>query len=139
MCRSNGSILPVKAGPSIDLLSGDDYDSPKADNSLALVLVGDQQPASPLSEQNAIVLYDMFSDANNVNTHPVMPTNVSGQVSPLAPQVQQQQILYTQGGFYSNGSAAPYYQPAWNGQVAQQQQPSTAVYGQSGASFFDGL
>ncbi|XP_054796766.1 TOM1-like protein 9 [Prosopis cineraria] len=149
---SNGSVLPAKAGPTIDLLSGDDYNSPKADTSLALVPVGDQQPASPLSQQNALVLFDMFSNGNNaptsVNAHPVQSTNVNGPVSPLAPQVQQQQTLSPQGGFYPNGSVSnvgsPHYEqppysqstsPAWNGQVAQQQQPPSPVYGsQSGGS-----
>ncbi|XP_028781220.1 TOM1-like protein 9 isoform X1 [Neltuma alba] len=143
---SNGSVLPAKAAPSIDLLSGDDYNSPKADTSLALVPVGDQQPTSPLSQQNALVLFDMFSSSNNVptpvNTHPVQSTNVSGPVSPLAPQVQQQQTLSPHGGFYPNGSVAnvgsshyqqsPYSQsasPPWNGQVAQQQRPPSPVYG----------
>ncbi|KAK4277011.1 hypothetical protein QN277_015082 [Acacia crassicarpa] len=143
---SNGPVLRAQAGPSIDLLSGDDYNSPKADTSLALVPVGDQQPTSDLSQQNALVLFDMFSNGNKVptpvNTHPVMSTNVGGPVSPLAPQVQQQQTLYPQAGFYLNGSVvnmgspryeqSPYSQSTsspWNGQVAQQQQPPSPVYG----------
>lgn len=150
---SNGSDALVKAGPSIDLLSGDDYNSPKADTSLALVPVGDQQPASPLSQQNALVLFDMFSNGNNVptpvSTQPIQPTNVNGQFSPLAQQVQlQQTVLSPQGGFYPNGSGpnvgSPLYEqspfsqsmgPAWNGQVAQQQQPQSPAYGSPNASF----
>ncbi|KAF7830126.1 TOM1-like protein 9 [Senna tora] len=144
---SNGSALPAKAGPSIDLLSGDDFNSPKAEASLALVPVGDQQqPASPLSQQNALVLFDMFSNGNNVPTsNNIQPTNVSGQVGPLAPQVQQQQTFLTpQGGIYPNGNVgSPQYEqspfsqgtgPAWNGQVAQQQQPPSSVYGSRSGS-----
>ena len=141
----NGSAASVRADPKIDLLSGDDFSSPKAENSLALVPTGEQQPASPISQQNSLVLFDMFSDSNNasnsINAHPTQPTNVAAQTGP--PQSQQQQTLTSpQGGFYSNGSApnmgspqyeqSPYLQstgPAWNGQVAQQQQPPSPVYG----------
>ncbi|XP_004501181.1 TOM1-like protein 9 [Cicer arietinum] len=137
---SNASAPPVKINPKLDLLSGEDYDSPKADNSLALVPVGEQQPASPMSQQNAIVLFDMFSNGNNV------PGSVNTQ--PIAPQFQQQQTFISQGVFYPNGSVpnmgSPRYEqslyaqstgPAWNGQVVQQQQPPSPVYGaQSGGS-----
>lgn len=131
---SNASAPPVKINPKLDLLSGEDYDSPKADNSLALVPVGEQQPASPMSQQNAIVLFDMFSNGNNV------PGSVNTQ--PIAPQFQQQQTFISQGVFYPNGSVpnmgSPRYEqslyaqstgPAWNGQVVQQQQPPSPVYG----------
>lgn len=150
---SNGSALPAKADRNIDLLSGDDYNSPKAETSLALVPIGDQQPASNLSQQNSLVLFDMFSNGNNiptpVATQPIQSTNISGQISPLSPQVQQQQtFLSPQGGFYPNGSApnvgSPQYEqspfsqstgPTGNGQVAQQQQPPSPVYGLPNASF----
>ena len=138
---SNGSVPPLKVDPKWDLLSGEDYNSPKADNSLALVPVGEQQPASPMSQQNALVLFDMFSNGNNV------PSPVNTQ--PIAPQFQQQTII-SQGVFYPNGSmpnvGSPRHEqslyaqstgPAWNGQVMQQQQPPSPVYGttQSGGSF----
>ncbi|RDX84397.1 TOM1-like protein 9, partial [Mucuna pruriens] len=61
---------------------------------------------------------------------------------PYAPQFQQQQTVISQGGFYPNGNVAnagssQYEQslytqstgPAWNGQVAHQQQPPSPVYG----------
>ena len=138
--------MPGKVDPKLDLLSGDDYSSPKADTSLALVPLGEQQPASPANQQNALVLFDMFSNGNNaptsVNTQLTQPTNVAGQTSPLAPQFQQQQSFISQGRFYPNGSVpnvgSPQYEqslytqstgPAWNGQVAQQQQPPSPVYG----------
>ncbi|XP_028802165.1 TOM1-like protein 9 [Neltuma alba] len=139
---SNGSSLHAKADPKMDLLSGDDYTSPKAENSLALVSVGETQPANPVSQQNALVLFDMFSNGNSelTSAQPTQPTNVGGQTSPLAPHGQQQQTgIPTQGAFYANGSVPnvaslhfeqPLYPqstgPAWNGQLAQQQQQSTA-------------
>ncbi|XP_027333782.1 TOM1-like protein 9 isoform X2 [Abrus precatorius] len=139
---ANGSALPAKVDPKLDLLSGDDYNSPKADTSLALVPLGEQQPVSPLSQQNALVLFDMFSNGNNAPTSVnTQPTNVAGQNSPFAPQFQQQTVM-SQGGFYPNGNVpnagSPQYEqslytqstgPAWNGQVAQQQQPPSPVYG----------
>ncbi|KAK7293865.1 hypothetical protein RJT34_16742 [Clitoria ternatea] len=143
---ANGSTIPAKVDPKWDLLSGDDYSSPKADTSLTLVPVGEQQPATPASEQNALVLFDMFSNGNNAptsaNTQLAQPTNISGQASPFAPQFLQQQTVISQGGFYPNGNVpnagSPQYEqslytqstgPAWNGQVAQQQQPPSPVYG----------
>lgn len=104
---SNGSATPAKVDPKLDLLSGEDYNSPKADNSLALVPVGEQQPASPMSQQNALVLFDMFSNGSNAPTSiNIQPTNAAGQNNPLAPpfQVQQQQTFISQGVFYPNGS-----------------------------------
>ncbi|KAI4337480.1 hypothetical protein L6164_015892 [Bauhinia variegata] len=145
----NGSAPLAKADPKIDLLSGDDYSSPKAETSLALVPVGEQQSASPVSQQNALILFDMLSDgnsgSNSINAQPTQSANVAGQNSPLAHQFQHQQAFMTpQGGFYPNGSAqnmgsppyeqSPYSQstsPAWNGQVAQQQQPPSPAYGAS--------
>ncbi|KAL2318213.1 hypothetical protein Fmac_032089 [Flemingia macrophylla] len=142
----NGSTIPAKVDPKWDLLSGDDYKSPKADTSNALVPLGEQQPAGPVSQQNALVLYDMFSNGNNepksVDTQLPQPVNVSGESGPFAPQFQQQQTVISQGGFYPNGNVpnagSPQYEqalytqstgPAWNGQVAQQQQPSSPGYG----------
>ncbi|OIW09407.1 hypothetical protein TanjilG_21004 [Lupinus angustifolius] len=142
---SNGSAIPTKVDPKLDLLSGDDYNSPKADNSLALVPVGEQQPSTPVSQQNALVLFDMFYDGNNAptsvnGTQQIQPANVAGQTTPLGPQFQQQTFM-SQGWFYPTGSVpnttgSPRYEqslytqtgPAWNGQVAQQQQPPP-VYG----------
>lgn len=123
----------------MDLLSGDDFSSPKADNSLALVPVGGQQPTSSVSDQTALVLFDMFSDPKSVNTQ---SGNVPGQNGPLTPQTQNQQNFQSpQGGYYPNGGVpnmgAPQYEqppytqgndPAWNGQITQQQPPSP-VYG----------
>ncbi|XP_054788560.1 TOM1-like protein 9 isoform X2 [Prosopis cineraria] len=135
---SNGSAPHAKADPKMDLLSGDDYASPKAETSLALVSLGEQQPTNPVSQQNALVLFDVFSNGNSelTSTQLTQPTNVGGQTSPLAPHGQQQQTAITsQGPFYANGSVtnvgSPHFEqslysqstgPTWNGQVAQQQQ-----------------
>lgn len=124
----------------MDLLSGDDFGSSKADNSLALVPVGGQQPTSSVSDQNAIVLFDMFSDSTSVpNSVNTQSTNMPGQDNSLTPQAQQQHNFQSpQGGYYPNGSlpntGAPQYgnAPAWNGQITQpppQQQPPSPVYG----------
>ncbi|XVF89200.1 hypothetical protein PTKIN_Ptkin19aG0111100 [Pterospermum kingtungense] len=133
---TNGSTPPAPINPKIDLLSGDDYNSPKADNSLALVSVGEAQQTTPSSQQNALVLFDIFSDGNNtsssVNTQSL---DLSGQTNP--PQLQQQQQNFHANGTAPNMGSPRYEQsyaqgtgPAWNGQlVHQQQQPPSPVYG----------
>ncbi|KAL3819019.1 hypothetical protein ACJIZ3_004924 [Penstemon smallii] len=138
---TNGQLTtPIKADPKIDLLSGDDFNSPTV-NSLALVPVGEPQPASPVaSHQNALALVDMFSQVNNDQS-----PNSTGQAYPSPPQFQQQPnmqspqpSLYPNGtlsgpmltqheqstSLYSQGSAS-----AWNGQITQPQQPPSPVYG----------
>ncbi|XWS26319.1 hypothetical protein CRYUN_Cryun26dG0021900 [Craigia yunnanensis] len=133
---TNGSTPPAAVNPKMDLLSGDDYNSPKADNSLALVPVEEPQQTIPVSQQNALVLFDMFSDGNNtsdsVNTQSL---GLAGQTNPLTPQTQQQQNFHANGTTPNMGS--PRYEqsyaqgtgPAWNGQLVQQQQPPSPVYG----------
>lgn len=127
---TNGPTPTTKVDPKMDLLSGDDFGSPKAD-SLALVPVSGQQPTAPVSQQNALALMDMFGSDNAPNS-----VNVASQINPSPPQFQ--------GGFYPNGSApnmgAPQYEqaqaqytqgagPAWNGQIVQSQQPPSPGYG----------
>ncbi|KAM1022476.1 hypothetical protein ACFX13_044118 [Malus domestica] len=144
---TNGSTSIAKVDPRMDLLSGDDFGLPKADASLALVPVGEQQPTTPVSQQNALALMDMFgteSVPNPVNTH---PANAASQPNPSPPQFPQQQNFQSpQGGFLPNGNApimgVPQYEqspfaqgaaPAWNGQMVQsqplQQQPLSPGYG----------
>lgn len=147
---ANGSSPPAALNPKIDLLSGDDYSSPKEDTSLALVPVGVPQPNTPVSsQQNALVLFDMFSDATNApNSINTQPANMAGQPNSLAPQFHQQQNFQTpEAGLYQNGTApnmgSPRYEqsiyaqgsgPAWNGQLALPQ-PTSPAYGmQSGGS-----
>ncbi|XP_022730173.1 TOM1-like protein 9 [Durio zibethinus] len=139
---TKGSTPPAAVNPKMDLLSGDDYNSPKADNLLALVPLGEPQQTTPASQQNALVLFDMFSDSNNtsdsVNTQ---FSGLDGQTNPRTPQIQQ-----LQQNFHANGTApnmgSPRYQqsypqgtgPAWNGQLVRQQPPSPVYGAQSSGS-----
>ncbi|XP_038898084.1 TOM1-like protein 9 isoform X2 [Benincasa hispida] len=59
-----GTASPAKFDPKLDLLSGDDYIPPVANTSLALVPLTEQQPTTPLSEQNALVPFDLHYDSN---------------------------------------------------------------------------
>lgn len=131
---TNGqATTPTKVDPKMDLLSGDDFNSPTAENTLAIVPVGEPQPASPIANhQNALALVDMFSQNNNQN-----------QPYSSMPQYQQQQNFQPpQNSVYPNGigsnmMAPQYEQPsytqgansAWNGQILPQQQPPSPVYG----------
>ncbi|KAF8407064.1 hypothetical protein HHK36_006189 [Tetracentron sinense] len=133
---SNGSVTSLaKVDPKMDLLSGEDYNSPSAQNSLALVPVGEPQPTSPVSEQNILALSDMFSQNNNtINSFNSQLAYSDEQAYPATSQFQQQQNLQSpQPTFHSNGSAPsnglPQYEQSsythgtnlpWNGQVAQQ-------------------
>ncbi|XP_057739525.1 TOM1-like protein 9 [Arachis stenosperma] len=150
---ANGSAAHLNVNAKWDLLSGDDYNSsPKADNSLALVPLGEQQPASPTPHQNnALVLFDMFSNGNNG------PAPILGQPNSLSPQFHHQTFI-SQGIFYPNVNmpnvGSPHYEqqsspfaqttaPIWNNSQAQQQHqqqqqppPNSPAYGtQSGGSF----
>ncbi|KAA8525285.1 hypothetical protein F0562_007140 [Nyssa sinensis] len=135
---TNGPVTtPTKADPKIDLLSGDDFNSPTAENSLAIVPVGVPQPPSPASQQNALALVDMFSHNYTQYAYP------GGQSNPSTPHYQQQQNFQSpQPSVYPNGSVPnmmlPQYEqslypqgtnPAWNGQIAHHQQPTSPVYG----------
>ncbi|KAF6164420.1 hypothetical protein GIB67_025246 [Kingdonia uniflora] len=149
---SNGpAVTPplIKVNPKFDLLSGDDYNSPTADNSLALVpvTVGEPQPRSPLSQNNILALSDMFSTTNNNNTDNFgsQPSYLAGQTFSPTSQFQQQQS--PQPAYYSNGSphstgGGPFNQfnNAWNSQVPQgfthhqqQQQPAYGAQSSNGA------
>ncbi|MBA0662001.1 hypothetical protein Goklo_006207, partial [Gossypium klotzschianum] len=98
---------PAAASPKIDLLSSDDYNSPEVDNSLAIVPFGEPQQPTPAPEQNAIVLYDMFSDGNT--TYDSSRTQgFGGQTNPLTPQIQHQQ------NFHANGNAANVGSPGYD-------------------------
>lgn len=135
----------------MDLLSGDDYTTPEAEKSLALVPVN-VQPATPSSQQNILALSDMFSQnnspANSLYSQSAYP---SSQTYPSTSTYQQQQSLQPpQPAFHSNGSASysgqPQYEqtpythvtnsghgltPAWNGQNAQSLnlQQQALIYG----------
>ncbi|KAH6760612.1 ENTH/VHS/GAT family protein [Perilla frutescens var. frutescens] len=135
---TNGHFTtPLKADPKIDLLSGDDL------NALALVPVGQPQPTSPVaSQQNALALVDMFSESSNNQ-----PLHSVGQAYPSSSQFQQPHDSHIQQPFtYPNGSVPGPLPPqhaqslysqgsasTWNGQITQQQQPPSPVYGAQGS------
>ncbi|OMP00534.1 ENTH/VHS/GAT family protein [Corchorus olitorius] len=76
---TNGSTPAAAVNPKLDLLSGDDYSSPKADGN------------NP-------------SDSVNVQSF-----GLAGQTNPLTPQIQQQQNFYANrisGSFHSNNTAS---------------------------------
>ncbi|XP_071690709.1 TOM1-like protein 9 [Rutidosis leptorrhynchoides] len=123
---TNGpSTTPSTVNVKFDLLSGDDYNSPSASNSLAIVPVGEAQPVTPVSQNNALALVDTFSQNNNNNVRAYSSS----------PQLQQPQNLSSQQpAFYQNGNT---YQnqgtnSAWNSMPQQyQQQPPSSGFGGS--------
>ncbi|CAD5322453.1 unnamed protein product [Arabidopsis thaliana] len=120
----NGSVVAYTTnGPKIDLLSGDDFETPNADNSLALVPLGPPQPSSPVAKpDNSIVLIDMLSDNNCESSTPTSNPHANHQMvqqnysNGFGPGHQEQ-------SYYGQGSSAP----VWNLQITQQ--PSSPAYG----------
>ncbi|GMI92548.1 TOM1-LIKE 9 [Hibiscus trionum] len=133
---TSGSTLPAAVSPKMDLLSSDNYNSPKADT-LALVPLGEPQQTTPASQQNALVLMDMFSDGNNTSgSARIQSSGSGGQTNPLTPHIQQQQQNFHANGTVPNIGSPRYEQshaqstsPAWSGQLVQQHQPPLPVYG----------
>ncbi|CAA2959762.1 TOM1 2 [Olea europaea subsp. europaea] len=129
---TNGpSTSQSKADQMVDLLSGNSFNSPTDANSLAVVPVGDPQLASPISQQNALVPVDMFSQSNHNQS-----TNSIGQSYPSIRLLQKPEnfqppqvgsitsaMLTYERSRDSQGS------PAWNGHITDQQQPPSTVYG----------
>lgn len=111
-------MVSAPNGPKIDLLSGDDFETPNAENSLALVPLGPPQPTSPVATpDNSIVLIDMLSDTNCESSTPTSNHNQMVQSNGFGP-VHQEQSFYGQG---------PTAGPVWNLQISQQ--PSSPSYG----------
>lgn len=142
---SNGTAtMMTKFDRQMDLLSGDDFNSPVADNTLAIVPVGQPMPASPVAnDQNTLALIDMFSESNN-NQH-VSPIERS---NPATPPYQQQQNFQTQQSAYLNGTGprkqGPQFEQSlytqganstWNGQMPPQPQLQPPFGAQSNGSF----
>lgn len=144
--------------PHRDLLSGDDFLSPHADNSLALVPISEPSATPPSNQQNMLelALVDMFAENNNAPgslvTQAVPPAT---QPTLSTSQFQQQHPPQTlDPAIYSNGALntmqppyeqAPYLQSthfnhnsdsSWNGQGAQSSDPQqqALVYGSNGTS-----
>ncbi|CAL5394850.1 unnamed protein product [Camellia sinensis] len=130
--------ISTKVNPKMDLLSGDDFNSPSAENSLAIVSLGEPQTSPVAGQHNALTLVDMFSQINNNQ-----PASPAGQAYSSSPQYQQHQnFQYPQTSVYPNGivpnmmvpqyEESPYSQganPSWNGQMSPHQQPPSPVYG----------
>ncbi|XP_052189964.1 TOM1-like protein 9 isoform X2 [Diospyros lotus] len=140
---TNGlATTPSKVDPKMDLLSGDDFNSPSAENTLAIIPVGEPQPTTPVAnQQNALALVDMFSQSNN--NQPVSPV---GQADLMA-QYQQQQNFQSPQAVHPNGISpnmmVPQYEQslyaqgtntAWNGPISPRQQPPSPVYGAQSSS-----
>ncbi|KAL0719788.1 hypothetical protein Bca4012_069112 [Brassica carinata] len=117
----DGSIVAAAPnGPKIDLLSGDDFETPNGENSLALVPLGPAQPSSPVATpDNSMVLIDMLSDNNCESSTPTSSPHSHNQM------VQQQN--------YSNGFGQGPSGPVWNLQITQQ--PSSPAYGNQNQPF----
>ncbi|KAL4335726.1 hypothetical protein GQ457_07G038440 [Hibiscus cannabinus] len=123
---SSGLTLPAAVGPKMDLLSSGNDNSPKAET-LALVPLGEPQQTTPVSQQNALVLIDMFSDGNTTSDSArIQSSGSAGQTNPSTPQIKQQQ---QQQNFRANIGSSGYEQshaqvtdPTWNGQMVQQHQ-----------------
>jgi len=140
---SNTSSTPsAKVDPSIDLLSGDDYNKPAAENPLALVPVSEPVSLSA-SDQNVLALADMFPRNNSSNNNSLAVPAVSdsvfsapqahplGSQLQLLPQQQTQPALYSNGGIpnsvspsyeqatYAQGAQMNHANPSWNGQPPQ--------------------
>ena len=129
----------TSVGPSIDLLSGDDYFKPEPENSQALVPVGNP-PAASASGHNTLDLLDMFSQSNvsNNNQNPAISSPILNSnpilSAPQAYPAPQQPAPFSNGltsntmPTYGQGSDLNSASP-WNGQFAQgtmqpQQAPS---------------
>ncbi|KAL9227296.1 hypothetical protein vseg_003001 [Gypsophila vaccaria] len=141
---ANGSeTTSTKVDPQIDLLSGDlisgdDFNTPTAQEALALVPTSEPQPSTPAaSEQNALALFDMFN-TNSTTPDPSDSQHAfpAAQGYPLAPEFQHQNLQPVQSTPYTNGMGLPqneqtgYPQPAsasWSAQGGQQQ-PQSPIY-----------
>ncbi|CAA7402747.1 unnamed protein product [Spirodela intermedia] len=116
---SNGTATPAaRVDPHMDLLSGDSYNTPAAENPLALVPVS-TTPASSISDQNILALSDMFAASTNsssnqngsLDSHSLQQLQ---QTYAPAPEFQPQQQLTLvpspsppqQPPYYSNGDPA---------------------------------
>ncbi|KAJ6745588.1 TARGET OF MYB PROTEIN 1 [Salix koriyanagi] len=111
---TNGPTTPAAANPKFDLLSGDDYNSPKAGTSLALV-----PPTNLAGPANSLT--PPFQQQQNFQT-PEAGVYLNGN-APNVGSPRYEQSVYMQ----ATG-------PAWNGQLPQQhQQPASPDYGAQGS------
>ncbi|XXG45794.1 hypothetical protein AAC387_Pa02g0781 [Persea americana] len=142
----NGPATPsAKMEPHIDLLS-DDFFTPQADNSLALVPVS--QPPTTTSpsynQQNILALADMFSLDNSAPASLVAQSVHSAtQLYPSTPQSQPQKqpLQPEEPVIYSNGSmqntAQPQYEQMPYMQTAHSNPESDSSWNAQGAQSLD--
>uniref|UniRef100_A0A0A0LHW5 VHS domain-containing protein n=1 Tax=Cucumis sativus TaxID=3659 RepID=A0A0A0LHW5_CUCSA len=99
----HGTASPAKFDSKLDLLSGDDYIHPDANISLALVPLTEQQPNTPLSEQNALVPFDVHYDSNRATDTP--SNNPGDQSHGSVSNFHQHQVFQSpQGDMHLNGT-----------------------------------
>lgn len=119
---TGGTAPPAKFDPKLDLLSGDDYIPPVANTSLALVPLTKQQPTTPLSEQNALVPFDLHYDTNQATNLAYTPSGNPGDQSHASVsnfhqhqnfQYPLKQPLAPHNGYQKNESFPP---PPWEAQ-----------------------
>uniref|UniRef100_A0A7N0V376 Uncharacterized protein n=1 Tax=Kalanchoe fedtschenkoi TaxID=63787 RepID=A0A7N0V376_KALFE len=139
----NGGATPsANHHPKVDLLSGDDFGSPRVKNSLALVPSEELRPSSPAPQQNALVLADFYAESADTETSSYLQQAFTPQQAPEFPQHQSFQpapLMFSANGSADvSGSAAQYEHFAhangatatsdWIGSVALQQ-PEQLSYG----------
>lgn len=130
------SVTPsVAIDPNVDLLSGENFSIPGAENSLALVPVGISEPAIPISQQNTLVLYAQSdSTAGSVGSQSAYPAEQTNLPTSQFQQ-QQQPPQQSQSMYYSNGSAPnsvlPPYQQSPFTYNTNSDNGNFASYGQS--------
>lgn len=137
---SNGASSLGTAGQNIDLLSGDGFGSQTAETSLALVPTDESHLSNsiPMSQQNALVPFDMLSDYNDAsvsasaqNIDKAGQHNPSTSQSELQYNIQSSEAELYRNGITPNGGSAEHEQTmfsdsGWNGHNIQQQQFSDA-------------
>uniref|UniRef100_A0A1D1ZG77 TOM1-like protein 2 n=1 Tax=Anthurium amnicola TaxID=1678845 RepID=A0A1D1ZG77_9ARAE len=145
---SNGTTSAALIDPHMDLLSGEEYGTPAAENPLALVPVSEPS-ADFTSDQNILALSDMFTANTNSSSNQNGPLGSNPQYSApqtyaTAPQFQLQQqgpVLSLppppsqQPSLYPNGTLSnvnlPEYEQRLHVQGAQLNNMNTSWNGQT--------
>ncbi|XP_057969124.1 TOM1-like protein 9 [Malania oleifera] len=115
----------TKVNSHVDLLSSEDFLSPEAENSLALVPVGEPQPCSPSQQNHLALSVDVLSqnDVNHVTTNSFdQPDYAAGKTFPAMLQSQQNMLQVPQLTSYPDGAAS-------NMGLLQHQQQQQTNYG----------
>ncbi|KAH0741142.1 hypothetical protein KY290_034185 [Solanum tuberosum] len=106
----------TKVDPKIDLLSGDDFSSPTTENVLTLVPVGGEpEPASPVSQQNALALSALYPNGSVPGTTYTQASNTAWNE-----QISQQQLQSPSPVYGGQSSSFP--PPPWEAEAAESSQ-----------------